>query len=141
MAHVHGDKKKMAEAAAHAAGGAMRGPGPHGPMMGEMMGPSGPMMHGATRSMKTAAKGAAVTAGVTKGGSLMSRLYRHPWLMFGLGVAAGVVVYRYRKEIIAATLQAGEKSKDFVLQQRESLEDIVAESQEEGGEKGPGGKK
>ncbi|WP_022950101.1 hypothetical protein [Methylohalobius crimeensis] len=140
MAHVHGDKKKMVEAAAHAAGGAMRGPGPHGPMMGEMMGPS-PMMHGATHSMKTAAKGAAVTAGVTKGGSLMSRLYRHPWLMFGLGVAAGVVVYRYRKEIIATTLQAGEKSRDFVLQQRESLEDIVAESQEEGGEKGPGGKK
>ncbi|BCX88444.1 hypothetical protein MIN45_P0813 [Methylomarinovum tepidoasis] len=136
MAHVHGDNKKMAEAAAKAAmpgpmaphGPMPMGPGPHGPMM-EMHN----MMHGAAGNpgahvVKAAAQGAAVTAG----GGLMRRLSRHPLLMFGLGVVAGVVVYKYRKEIIATVASVGEKGKDFVLSTKENLEDIVAETQEEG---------
>ncbi|HHJ39031.1 MAG TPA: hypothetical protein ENJ86_06165 [Methylothermaceae bacterium] len=62
----------------------------------------------------------------------MTRLARHPLLVFGLGVAAGIVVYKYRKQIISTAMRAGEKSKDFVLQQKETLEDIVAETKEEG---------
>ncbi|BCX81224.1 hypothetical protein MIT9_P0802 [Methylomarinovum caldicuralii] len=130
MAHVHGDKKKMAEAAAHAAKAVMPGPhgpmgsGPHGPMMMEMH----PMMHGAGNPGAHVVKAAVVTTG----GGLMSRLSRHPLLMFGLGVVAGVVVYKYRKEIIATVAGVGEKGKDFVLGAKENLEDIIAETQEEG---------
>lgn len=122
MAHVHGDKKKAVEAVAHGARGAM--PGPHGPMM---MGP-GPHGPGINNPGSRAVKVAAASAG----GSLMSRLTRHPLLMFGLGVVAGIVVYKYRKEIIATVTTVGEKGKDFVLQGKENLEDIVAESREEG---------
>ena len=78
--------------------------------------------------MRTVAKGTAATAG----GGLLKRLSRHPLLMFGLGVAAGILVYKYRKQIIATAVSVGEKGKDAVLQAKESLEDIVAESQEEG---------
>lgn len=127
MAHVHGAKKKMAE---HAAGAAMKGMGPQGPMMEHMMNmPHGPMMGGMAGH---AAKGAAVTVGAKTGGSLMKRLARHPLLVFGLGVVAGVVVYKYRKQIIASAVEVGEKGRDFVLQQRENLEDIVASTQEPG---------
>ncbi len=132
MAHVHGNKK-MAEAAAEAAEmarshgsmmGPMMGPGPHAPMM------QGAMMHGPmpTNPGSHAVKAVAVGAG----GGLVRRLSRHPLLMFGLGVAAGILVYKYRKEIIAAAVSVGEKGKDAVLQAKESLEDIVAETQEEG---------
>ncbi len=130
MAHVHGDKSKVTQAAKMAGMGMMEnmkmmGPGPHGPMMGEMM-------HGAGNAAGHIAKGAAVTVTVKKGGTLMTRLARHPLLVFGLGVAAGIVVYKYRKQIISTAMRAGEKSKDFVLQQKETLEDIVAETKEEG---------
>lgn len=135
MAHVHGDKKKIAEVAAHASKSAMSGPGPHGPMMGGMMehmmgpGPHGPMAgNPGNHVTKAVAKGAAATAG----GSLMTRLARHPLLVFGLGVAAGILVYKYRKRIISTAVEVGEKGKDFVLNTKENLEDIVSESQEEG---------
>ena len=132
MAHVHGNKK-MAEAAAEAAEmvrshgsmmGPMMGPGPHGPMM------QGPMMHGPMPTNPGSHAMKAVAAGA--GGGLVRRLSRHPLLMFGLGVAAGILVYKYRKEIIAAAVSVGEKGKDAVLQAKESLEDIVAETREEG---------
>lgn len=62
----------------------------------------------------------------------MSILARHPLITFGLGLAAGYAIHKYRKEIIAAANSAAEKSKDFVLEQRENLADILAETQETG---------
>ncbi len=127
MAHVHGNKK-MAEAAAEAAEMARSHGSMMGPMMAGMMGPGphGPMMpnNPGSHAMKAVAAGA--------GGGLVRRLSRHPLLMFGLGVAAGILVYKYRKEIVAAAVSVGEKGKDAVLQAKESLEDIVAETREEG---------
>ncbi len=131
MAHVHGSKK-MAEAAAGAAETARS----HGSMMGPMMagtmgpGPHGPMMHGPLPANPGSHAMKAVAAGA--GGGLVRRLSRHPLLMFALGVAAGILVYKYRKEIVAAAVSVGEKGKDAVLQAKESLEDIVAETREEG---------
>lgn len=106
--------------------------------MGEMMGPMtgmrmGPMAMGnPANPMKPAAAIAVVTASASPSRSLWRRLSRNPWVWFGLGVAAGILIHRYRKEIIATAVKVGEKSKDFVLQQKESLEDIVAETQEKG---------
>jgi hypothetical protein len=76
-------------------------------------------------------KGSMASATVKSGGKLMSKLVKHPLLIFGLGVAAGYVVYKYRKEIVSSVGKATDASKDFVLQQKENLEDIVAETKED----------
>ena len=60
----------------------------------------------------------------------MSLFARHPVITFSLGLAAGYFIHKYRKEIIAAADEAAEKSRDFVLQQRENLADVIAETQE-----------
>ena len=62
----------------------------------------------------------------------MSLFARHPVITFSLGVAAGYFIHKYRKEIIEAATDATEKSKEFVLQQKESLADILAETKEAG---------
>ena len=62
----------------------------------------------------------------------MSILARHPIITFGLGVAAGYFIHKYRKEIIDAANAATEKSREMVLHQRENLSDILAESREGG---------
>ncbi len=81
------------------------------------------------------AKGAAATGAVVSASSLaarsfLGRLLQNPLVMFGIGIAVGYSVHKYRKEIIGAANRVAEKGKDFVLQQRESLEDIVAETRE-----------
>ncbi len=60
----------------------------------------------------------------------MSILAKHPLLVFGLGVAAGFYAHKYRKEIIESATLATGKGKDFVLHQKENLEDLVAECKE-----------
>ena len=60
----------------------------------------------------------------------MSILAKHPIVVFGLGVATGYLVHKYRKEIIDSATQLTEKGKDFVLNQKENLEDMVAEYKE-----------
>ncbi len=80
---------------------------------------------------KQVAVGTVATATVNTGGRLMSKISKHPVLVFGLGVVAGYFIYKYRKEIIAGTTKAVDAGRDFVLNQKENLEDIVAESKEE----------
>lgn len=60
----------------------------------------------------------------------MKNIAKHPVVVFGLGVVAGYFIYKYRKDIIASTVKAVDAGKDFVLQQKENLEDIVAEAKE-----------
>jgi len=64
----------------------------------------------------------------------MSLLARNPVVVFGLGVAAGFLIHKYRKEIVSTANDLAEKGKDFVLQQRENLEDLVAESRDQAAE-------
>ncbi len=75
-------------------------------------------------------KKSVTSATVHSGRKLMGNIAKHPVLVFGLGVAAGYMVYKYRKEIISSTTKAVDAGKDFVLQQKENLEDIVAETKE-----------
>ncbi|WP_347989388.1 hypothetical protein [Methylomonas sp. AM2-LC] len=74
--------------------------------------------------------GTIATATVNTGGKLMSKITKHPLLVFGLGVVAGFVVYKYRKEIISSATNTLDAGKDFILHQKENLEDIVAETKE-----------
>lgn len=61
----------------------------------------------------------------------MSKLTKHPVLVFGLGMVAGYFVYKHRKDIIANASKTIDAGKDFILQQKENLEDLVAEAKEE----------
>ncbi|QXP92292.1 hypothetical protein [Methylococcus capsulatus] len=142
MAHVHGGKT-MADAAMGAAKAMEHG------MMGPMAGMEGMMNHGvmhgarqlvqSSHNVATVAKGAAVgaaaTAGTHTGRSLFKRVFTHPLVLFGLGMAAGYYIHKYRKEIIGSAMSVAEGGKDFILQQRENLEDLLAERQE-GSERG-----
>lgn len=89
------------------------------------------MNNGEGSMSKEIVKGSVATATVSVGGKLMGKAAKHPVLVFGLGVVAGFLVYKYRKEIISSTTKAVDAGKDFVLQQKENLEDIVAETKEE----------
>ncbi len=80
---------------------------------------------------KQVAMGTVATATVNTGGKLMSKVSKHPVLVFGLGVVAGYMIFKYRKEIISSTTKAVDAGKDFVLNQKENLEDIVAEAKDE----------
>jgi hypothetical protein len=137
MAHVHGaaanGAAQLGKSAAKAAGQGMSG------MMGEMMkqGMTGQAANSAPAAVSfhnlakgAAASGAAATASSTTGRSFVGKLLRHPLVLFGLGVAVGYAIHKYRKEIIDSASRAAETSKDFFLQQRENLEDLVAETQE-----------
>jgi hypothetical protein len=46
------------------------------------------------------------------------------------GVAAGYLLHRYRKEIVLAVSKACSIGKDFALQQKESLADLMEEARE-----------
>jgi hypothetical protein len=106
----------MEEAAKHAAG---QMPGMMGGMMGSMM--SNPMAHGATM----AAAGVAAGRGLV-GGALL----RNPLVLLAGGLAAGYLLHKYQKEIVLAVTKATGMGKDFVLEQKENLNDLVAEAQE-----------
>ena len=87
-----------------------------------------------------AAVGVAVATQTSTGKSFMSILAKHPVLVFSLGVATGYLVHKYRKEIIASATRVTEQGKDFVLHQKENLEDLVAESRESADDAGSEGK-
>jgi len=61
----------------------------------------------------------AATTIVQTGKGVMTTLARHPLVMFSLGIAAGYLAHKYRKEIISITSKTAEQSKDFVLRQKE----------------------
>jgi uncharacterized membrane protein len=75
--------------------------------------------------------GTLATATVNTGSKLMSKAAKHPVAVFGLGMLAGYFVYKYRKDIIASASKTIDAGKDFVLHQKENLEDIVAEAKED----------
>lgn len=95
--------------------------------MPHMMGNGMSMMgHPLTQGAMMAATGFAAGRGLL-GGSLL----RNPLLLLGAGLAAGYLLHKYEKEIVLAVSKATGLGKDFVLQQKENLEDLVAEAQEQ----------
>ncbi|TAN67104.1 MAG: hypothetical protein EPN17_12315 [Methylobacter sp.] len=61
----------------------------------------------------------------------MTTLAKHPLVIFSMGIAAGFLTHKYRKEIILITGKTAEQSKDFVLKQKENLKELISENQEE----------
>lgn len=85
---------------------------------------------GSSSLAKQVMEGTLANATVSTGGKLMTTAAKHPVLVFSLGIVAGYFVYKYRKEIISSATKTFDTGKDFILHQKESLEDIVTEAKE-----------
>lgn len=85
--------------------------------MGQMM--SHPMTGGAMLA----------AGGYAAGKGLLGGLLRNPLLVLATGVAAGYVLFKYQKEIVETVSKATGMGKDFMLHQKENLDDLIAESQ------------
>ena len=88
------------------------------------------MQHNKDSLSKEIFKGSIASAVVYSGSKVMSIAVKNPSVVFGLGVVSGFLIHKYRKDIIASTTKVVDAGKDFVLQQKENLEDLVAETKE-----------
>ena len=106
-------------------------------MTEEMMKQMPHMMSAASHAMsKPMTQGAMMAAtGFAAGrGLLGASLLRNPLTLLALGVAGGVVAgfvaFKYQKEIIEGLSKVSGMGKDFALQQKENLNDLMAEAEE-----------
>jgi hypothetical protein len=98
--------------------------------MPKMMGQGvGMMSHPVAQGAMMAASGFAAGRGL-----LGATLFRNPLLLIagGIagGIAAGYLLHKHEKEVILALSKLTGMGKDFALQQRENLDDLMAEAKE-----------
>lgn len=105
-------------------------------MMHRMQSMPGMMNHPMTQGAMMAATGFAAGRGLFGGFSLLNP-FRNPLLLLAGGIAAGYLLHKYEKEIVAAVSKATGIGKDFVLHQKENLEDLVAEAHEKEAQQAP----
>ena len=67
------------------------------------------------------------TAIVETGISLSKTIARQPVVLLGLGMILGFVTHKYRKEIITISRHTAEQGKDFIVQQKHNLGEMLAE--------------
>jgi hypothetical protein len=96
-----------------------------------------PQMMGSMSNMMShpAAKSAAMAgAGYVARGIVTRSLFANPLVLLVAGVAGGVaagyLLHQYRKEIVLAVSKATGMGKDFALQQKENLADLMEEAKE-----------
>lgn len=99
--------------------------------MSHMMGSTSPVAKGAV----IAATGYAAARGLL-GGALL----RNPLVILAAGVVAGYFLHKHQDQIILALSKASGMGKDFLLQQKESLADLVEEAKEKEGQQASAGK-
>ncbi|MDP2823555.1 MAG: hypothetical protein Q8O52_12880 [Sulfuritalea sp.] len=91
---------------------------------------------GASMMSHPVAQGAMIAAtGYTAGRALLGpSLLRNPLLLLAGGIAGGIAIgyllHKHEKEIVLAVSRAIGMGKDFVMQQRENLDDLMAEAKE-----------
>ena len=95
-----------------------------------MMGTGASMMsHPVANGAMMAATGYAATRTLVGHG-----LLRNPLMLLAGGIAGGIAVgyllHKHEKEIVLAVSKAIGMGKDFVMQQRENLDDLVAEAKD-----------
>ncbi len=95
------------------------------------------MMNGASQVMKKPLSSGAMMAGAgfaAGKGLLGGALLRNPLTLLAVGAAGGVVagflLFKYQKEIVDGLSKASGMSRDFALQQKENLADLMAEAEE-----------
>lgn len=100
--------------------------------MSQMMGQQGSMMGQAPSAMMGPMQGAMVAAGgyaaarSLAGGALL----RNPWVMLAAGIAAGYFLHKYQDQIMLNIAKGTGMGKDFILQQKENLADLIEETRE-----------
>lgn len=105
-------------------------------MTEEMMKQMPHLMSSASHAMsKPLTQGAMAAGGFAAGRTLLGpTLLRNPLTFLALGVAGGVVAgflaFKYQKEIIDGLSKVSGMGKDFALQQKENLNDLMAEAEE-----------
>jgi hypothetical protein len=76
------------------------------------------------------ASGVIATTGYLAGRGLLRGFFGNPWVLLATGVAAGYFLHKYEKEIVLAVTKATGAGKDFVLHQKENLEDMLEQAKE-----------
>ncbi len=101
------------------------------------------MMHEAAKHIPQAMSSAAPVAqgammaatGYAAGrGLLGGALLRNPLVLLAAGIAVGYYLHKHQDEIVLAMSKATGMGKDFLLQQKESLADLVEEAKEKEGQ-------
>jgi hypothetical protein len=92
--------------------------------MSQMMGQQGAMM-GPMQGAMMAATGYAAGRGLV-GGALL----RNPWVVLAAGIAAGYFLHKYQDQIMLSLAKGTGMGKDFLLQQKENLADLIEETRE-----------
>ncbi len=93
--------------------------------MPHMMGSANPVAKGAMM---------AATGYVAGRGLLGGTLLRNPWVMLAAGIIAGYYLHKHQDQIILSLSNASGMGKDFLLQQKESLADLIEEAREKEGQ-------
>ena len=76
-------------------------------------------------------RGTTMAAGLAAGSGLVrATLFRNPLFLLVGGIAAGYLLHKYEKEIAIALAKASDAGKDFVLKQKEDLNDLIAEARQ-----------
>ena len=90
---------------------------------------AGMMSHPVAKGAMMAATGYSATRTLVGHG-----LLRNPLMLLAGGIAGGIAVgyllHKHEKEIVLAVSKAIGMGKDFVMQQRENLDDLMAEAKE-----------
>ena len=101
------------------------------------------MMHEAAKHIPQAMSSAAPVAqgammaatGYAAGRGLIGgALLRNPLVLLAAGLVAGYYLHKHQDEIAVALSKATGMGKDFLLQQKESLADLVEEAKEKEGQ-------
>ncbi|MDP3878229.1 MAG: hypothetical protein Q8Q50_14730 [Methylobacter sp.] len=94
-----------------------------------------PPTHIQTSRGELIVKGVATTVAaatiIETGKGVITTLAKHPLIVLGLGITAGFLTHKYRKEIILVSSKTAEQGKNFILQQKENLKDLIAETQQD----------
>ncbi len=77
--------------------------------------------------VKGVATAVAATAIIESGRGVIVTISRHPLVVLGLGIVAGYLTHKYRKELLTITSKTAEQSKDYILQQKQNIKDFISD--------------
>lgn len=93
--------------------------------MPHMMGSANPVAKGAVMAVTGYAAGRTLLGGA---------LLRNPWVMLAAGMLVGYYLHKHQDQIVLSLSKASGMGKDFLLQQKENLSDLIEESKEKEGQ-------